>query len=133
MGTYTGIVAKLVKGGNQGITTLLTGVSTVTVTNANFPIKFFTHGQYAVEVVDGVSGDFGVEVIGAVGGAQFPIAGRSAISAVGGKPLDTLLFTGFSGTAAVDSRAGFPMVTSVEFSGIASAGFTATVWFTGKY
>lgn len=132
MGTYTGIVARLTKGGNQGITTLLTGVSTVTVTNVS-PIPFFTHGIFAVQAADGVSGDFGVEVKGRVGDAEFTVAGRTAISAAGSAVLSAPLYTGYSGSADVDARVGFPMVTSVEFSAVASSGFTATVWFTGKY
>jgi len=128
MASYNGLIAKLTKGGNQGVTTLLNGVSSMTVDSGviNMP-KYFSNGIFAVKTLSGVSGTFGVDIIGAVGDAQIVIAGRTAISAVGSFVVPSAL----GGTTW--SGVGFPRPTSVNFSGSNVAGFTASVWFAGEY
>ena len=49
---------------------------------ATVPAKWFTSGGFAVNVTTtGLSGTFGVQVIGSIAGISFPIAGRTAIGA----------------------------------------------------
>jgi len=134
MSTFNGVIASLTKAGNAGITTLLSGVSSVTV-NSTTPMKYFSGGQFAVIAKNGVSGTFGVEIIGSIGGASFIIAGTTNIGSVGSYPIPFYTYTGVSsGTQLINP--GFPRPAYVNFvSGKSNidSGFTATVTLCGSY
>ena len=132
MGSYNGVVASLTKGGNQGVTTLLTGTSAVTVVDS-VPQKWITRGFFAVSCTEGVSGTFSVNVVGAVGGATFLICGRTNISGVGSFPLLNPTWVGNSGSATTTNQ-GFPRPVLVNFDSAEDvSGFTASVWLAGEY
>ena len=132
MSTYNGLVCTLARGFTAG-NTLLTGVTSVGVTYS-VPAKFFDSGMFGILCTQGVSGSFGVQIIGGVGGSTFAIAGRTAITAAGSYPVPLIAYVGTSG---VNNPLGFPRPYSVEFSttGISSipVGFTATVFMCGDY
>lgn len=127
MASYNGLVA--------GVTsiTLLGGTSQhVAPVVAAVPAKFFSSGQFAINVA-GISGTIGVQVIGAVGGATFAIAGRTTISASGSFPVPLIKYVGTSGTNEIF---GIPRPSAVVFQPTgqtATWGFTASVFFAGEY
>lgn len=128
MANYNGLVASLTKDGST-VSQTLTGISSVTVVAA-VPNKFFKHGQFGIVCTQGVSGNFSVNIIGAVGGATYIIAGRTSISAVGSYPVPLILY-GNSGTP---TNIGIPRPYQVQFqSNAAPAGFTASVYLAGDY
>ena len=129
MSNYNGLVALLTKGGDAGVTTLLTGVSFVTVTGS-MPGKMFNHGQFAVTCTEGVSGTFAVNVFGAVGGATFIIAGCTNISDVGSFPVPLIVY----GQSGNHTGTGVPRPIGVNFESAEDvAGFSASVFFAGDY
>lgn len=124
MANWNGLVASLTQ-------TRIIGTSFVTV-NTEMPNKFFKHGQFAIRATEGVSGTLFVNVIGAVGGATFVIAGRSNITAVGSFPMPQFLY-GQSGTP---TGIGYPRPIGVNFTGTGTTwgvGITASVFFAGDY
>lgn len=126
MASFSGFVAGLSK-------TTLTGVSFVSA-NGEIPGKCFSTGLFAVHVTTGVTNSFSVNVIGAVGGATFRIAGRTNITGVGTYTLPLFSLVGDSGTQIL-SQSAVPRPYGVEFaSAIDACGFdTANVYFTGNY
>lgn len=127
MANYNGLVA--------GVTSivLLGGTSQhVAPVVASVPNKFFHSGQFAINVA-GISGTIGVQVIGAVGGATYVIAGRTSISASGGFPVPLIKYVGTSGTNEIF---GIPRPSAVLFqtTGLtATWGFTASVFLAAEY
>lgn len=102
---------------------------------ASVPAKFFSAGHFAITTTEGVSGSFGVEIFGAVGGATYVIAGRTAISGVGSFPIPLVSHVGSSGSVAL---IGFPRPYAVDFTGVSIAatravGYTATIYVCGEY
>lgn len=103
---------------------------------ASVPAKFFSSGGFAITCVDGVSGNFGVEIFGAIGGATYVIAGRTNIDAVGSFPIPLVDYIGASG--GVSLIRGFPRPYAVDFTGVSIAatravGYTATIYVCGEY
>lgn len=134
MGSYNGLIASLARG-TTDTNPLATGTSFIQSVDA-VPMKYFSHGQFAVIVTQGVSGGFSVDIIGSVAGATFPIATRQNITAVGSFPIPQVLY-GFSGGQV---SAGFPRPAGVNFIAGTTAfgtswpvGFTASVTFAGEY
>lgn len=125
---YNGLIASLTKDGSTASQTL-TGVSYVRVVDS-VPGKFFSHGQFAVTLTQGVSGAIGINVIGGIGGATYAIAGRTNLSGVGSFPLPAYIY-GVSGNPV---NTGYPRPAYVTFeSAKAVSGFTAQVFFAGDY
>ena len=127
MPSFNGHLASLTLSGTTAAGQVFgaTGAQTVNVDPA-VAHKYFSRGVGAVRVVDGVSGGFGLQVLGSVGGATFVIGGITAISTVGN------FIIGMTGAAVVGS--GFPRPTKVVFeSAGAITAFTASVYLTGEY
>ena len=114
------------------------GTSSVEVRDIStaFPnLRVVSGAVYGLNVAGGVSGSFGVHVVGMVGGFTYTIAGLTAISAVG----NYILYpTGYSSTGALQGvGTGLPLSdanridqtvppVSVNFqSGVATAGISA--------
>ena len=102
---------------------------------ASVPAKFFSAGHFAVTCTEGVSGSFGVQILGAVGGATYAIAGRTAIDGVGSFPIPLISYVGGSGSVAL---LGFPRPYAVEITGVSIAatravGYTASFYVCGEY
>lgn len=128
MANWNGLVASLTKDGST-VSATLSGISFSRV-NGEMPNKFFPHGQFAVVATQGVSGVFAVNVIGAVGGATFAIAGRTNISAVGSFPVPLTVY----GNSGSQTDTGIPRPYGVQFeSAKGVVGFTASVYFAGEY
>lgn len=131
MASYNGLVATTIVAGN---TAFASGTSTFGVTYA-FPAKFFSHGQFATQIT-GISGTVGVQIIGAVGGATFAIAGRTNVSATGNFPIPMITYVGSSGTF---QNVGIPRPSAVVWQGAGlggttnQIGITASVFFAGEY
>lgn len=128
MANYNGLLTSQTTTGN-------TQTLTATPVDA-VPGKFFSSGYFAITCVDGVSGVFGVQIIGAIGAATYPIAGRTNISAAGSFPIPLIDYVGVSGS--ISTNRGFPRPFSVEFVGVSIAatravGYTATVYVCGEY
>ena len=127
MPSYNGLLAtRTTLGDTQSV--LINPVAAV-------PAKFFTSGHLAFTAVGGVSGAIGIEVIGAVGGATFAIAGKSAISGAGSLPMPLYTWTGNSGTA---NSLGFPRPFGVEIGGVSQAAtravsYSVSVYVCGEY
>ena len=135
MANYNGLVASITLNGStvsqtMGNTGQQTGAIVSTVPN-----KFFTDGQFAISV-RGISGTIGVQVIGAVGGATYAIAGRTNISASGGFPVPLIVYVGTSGTP---TNFGIPRPALVVIQGAGVGGttnfigFTASVFLAAEY
>jgi hypothetical protein len=131
MSNWNGFVSSLTRNGSTVSQTMgATAVAYSQVADA-VPGKYFSSGQFAVATTQGVSGAFFVNVVGAVGGATFVIAGRTAVNAVGGFPIPLILYVGSSGS--VPNR-GFPKPAYVQWgSAGAVIGFTAAVYLAGEY
>jgi hypothetical protein len=133
MASYNGLICSKTLDGSTASQVLgSSGVAYVGVTHS-VPAKFFSSGQFGIQV-SGVSGRFGVEIVGAVGGATWIIAGRTAITAVGGFPIPFLNYTGASDSVAAIQK-GIPRPAYVAFGAGATGtvGFTASVFFAGEY
>jgi hypothetical protein len=132
MANYNGLVAALTLNGSTVSQTLGGASISNVVTSASVPSKFFSHGQFAISVA-GISGNIGVQIIGAVGGATYVIAGRTNISASGGFPIPCISYTGTSGTF---TNIGIPRPAFVSFQGNTAGtvvGFTASVFLCAEY
>jgi hypothetical protein len=131
MANYNGLVASSSLNGSTVSQTLATGAQQNVPPVAAVPNKFFSDGQFAI-AVSGISGLIGVQVIGAVGGATYVIAGRTNISAAGGFPIPMVTYIGTSGTPI---NVGIPRPAYVSFqAGVTGAiGVTASVFFAGEY
>lgn len=131
MASYNGLVASTIIAGN---TAFAAGTSTFGVTYT-VPSKFFSHGQFAAQVT-GISGTLGVQILGAVGGATFVIAGRTNVSAVGNFPIPLITYVGTSGTF---QNTGIPRPSLVIWQGAGlggttnQIGLTASVFLAGEY
>jgi len=128
MANYNGLLASQTTTGD-------TQTLTATPVDA-VPGKFFSSGYFAITCTEGVSGAFGVEVIGAIAGATYAIAGRTNIDAVGSFPIPLIDYVGASGS--ISTMIGFPRPFAVEFVGVSIAatravGYTATVYVCGEY
>jgi hypothetical protein len=124
MPSYNGLVASLTYNGSTVSQTL--GATASAYVNAvdALPHKYVKTGIFAVNAKDGVSGGFGCQIVGGVGGATFVIAGITGIAAVGSSPMGTTALALF----------GIPRPAYVKFEPIAGvAGFTASVYLTGDY
>jgi hypothetical protein len=129
MGTFNGHVASHVLDGSTD--SQVSGATTAVTVNADVgvPAKAFRHAMLALRCQDGVSGSFGVEVIGAVGGATFIIAGRTAIAAVGNYVLG---LTNNQTWGAIENIC--PRPSKVVFStAVPISGWTASVYLAGEY
>lgn len=132
MACYNGLVATTNIAGTTGF---VGGTSLFTVVAA-VPAKFFQAGQFAVNVT-GISGNFGVQIFGGVGGATFLIAGRTNISATGGFPVPLVAYVGTSGAV---QNFGIPRPTSIAWQGSGltvgttnQMGLTASVFLAADY
>lgn len=126
MSNYNGLLASQT---TTGDTQSLTAEPVDTV-----PGKFFSSGQFAITCTEGVSGAFGVEIHGAIGGATFVIAGRTNIDDVGSFPIP-LITHGISGDHA---PMGFPrpysvLITGVSIAATRAVGYTASIYMCGEY
>jgi len=134
MSTYNGFISSLTLNGST-VSQTMGATPSNTVIGTAVPNKYFANGQFAVQATQGVSGSFYVNVIGAVGGATYVIAGRTGINAVGGFPVPQFLYVGASGSI---TQVGIPRPAFVQWgsgTGSTSAviGFTATLYFAGTY
>jgi hypothetical protein len=133
MATWNGLVCgKTLDGSTLSQLQGSTQVSYVSA-GAAVPAKFFSHGQFGIQLLNGVSGVFGVQIVGSVGGATYVIAGRTNISAVGGFPVPLIAYVGTSGAPV---NYGIPRPAYVAFGGVGNTttiGFTANVFFAGRY
>lgn len=131
MASYNGLVATTVIAGN---TAFASGTSTFTIVSS-VPAKFFPFGQFATQVT-GISGTLGVQILGAVGGATFVIAGRTNVSATGNFPIPLVTYVGTSGAV---QNSGIPRPSLVIWQGAGlggttnQIGLTASVFFAGEY
>ena len=133
MATYNGLLASMTLNGSTASQVLANqGVSFAKIADA-VPMKYFSFGQFAIRV-SGVSGTIGVEVVGAVGGATYVIAGRTNITASGGFPIPLVAYVGTSGTVPLASP-GIPRPAYVAFANgnTAVAGITASVYLAADY
>ena len=131
MASYNGFLCSRTYDGSTVSQTLgATASVTLTVSSA-VPAKYFMNGFIALVASNGVSGTFGCDVIGSVGGATFVIAGRTGITAVGSYILGT---TGIAGTVGVGTVA-FPRPSAVRLytTGAAVSGFTVSLYMAGEY
>ena len=131
MASYNGLVASSSLNGSTD-SQVMQGSSQQNVgCNAAVPSKFFSNGQFAIQV-QGISGTVGVQIVGAVGGATFVIAGRTNISGVGGFPVPLVKYVGTSGTF---EGFGFPRPSFVSFQGgsTGTIGLTASVFLAAEY
>lgn len=135
MASYNGLIATTALNGSTVSQTMgNTGQQTAVIVRA-VPAKFFSFGQFAVNVA-GISGTVGVQVIGAVGGATYAIAGRTNISASGSFPVPLIAYVGTSGAV---QNFGVPRPSLVVWQGAGVGGatnfigFTASVFFAGEY
>jgi hypothetical protein len=127
MGSYNGLVAQIALNGSTVSQVMgSTGVTYIGVTYS-VPAKFFIAGQFGLQVT-GISGTIGVQIVGAVGGATYVIAGRTNISATGGYPVPLVVYVGTSG-AVTNVDAGIPRPAYVAFG---AAGLTATIGVTAS-
>lgn len=127
MASYNGLLASQTTTGDTQ--TLTAGPVT------SVPAKFFSSGHFAITCTEGVSGSFGVQILGAIGGATYAIAGRTAISGVGSFPIPLISYVGSSGSVAL---IGFPRPFAVELTGVSIAGtravgYTASIYVCGEY
>ena len=121
------------------------GTSTVSVLNtttASPNFRTISDAAYAVNVAGGISGSFGVHVIGTVGGVTFVVAGVTAIGAVGNFVLYPV---GYSSTGAAGAVGAvsvgvnaihrldhlLPPLTVAFQSGVATAGISANCTVSG--
>ena len=128
MASYNGLLASQTTTGDTQTLTVQP-VSAV-------PAKFFSSGYFAITCTEGVSGTFGVQIIGAIAGATYAIAGRTNIDDVGSFPITLIDYVGVS--SSISTMIGFPRPHSVEFTGVSIAatravGYTATVYICGEY
>ena len=131
MANYNGLVSSLTRNGSTASQVLGATAVAYSVVSSSVPHKFFPFGQFAVQTTQGVSGAFFVTVVGAVGGATYPIAGRTAISAVGGFPVPLVAYVGSSGAV---QNYGIPRPSYVQWgSAGAIVGFTATLFLAAEY
>ena len=122
MPSFNGHIASFSKGTSTGgENAVLAGNSYVNVVAA-VPQKLFKSAIFA-GTVSGISGGFGLLVVGSVGGATMVIAGKTAISADGSFVIGT---TG--------GIAGVPRPRYIQYGSIADgAGFTTSIFMTGEY
>lgn len=76
------------------------GTSQVSVKTSfpNFPdVRCISRARYAVNVTGGVSGSFGVLVLGHIGGNTYHLAGNTGISGIGNFVLYPIGYTGAGG------------------------------------
>ena len=131
MGSYNVYVTAMTRNGSTTSQVLGTTAVAYSGISASVPNKFFSRGQFAIQTTQGVSGAFFVNIVGAVGGATYIIAGRTAISTVGGFPIPQLLYVGVSGSV---TQVGLPRPAYAQFgSAGAIVGFTATVFLAADY
>jgi hypothetical protein len=109
--------------------------STLATSIGQVPAKFFSSGHFAITCTEGVSGTIGVQIIGAVGGATYAIAGRTNISGAGSFPIPLISYVGSSGSVALT---GFPRPLGAEITGVSIAatravGYTASIYLCGEY
>lgn len=124
MGSYNATIASKTLNGSTVSQTLGATASTVVQISNEVPMKWFKHGLFSVLTTQGVSGGFGAQVIGFIGGASFVIAGVTAVTAVGTKLMGT------SGSPSF----GFPRPAYIVIQPVAGvAGFTATFGLAGWY
>lgn len=127
MSSYNGLLASQT---TTGDTQTLTAEPVASV-----PAKFFSSGHFAMTCTQGVSGEFGVQVLGAIGGATYAIAGRTAIAGAGSFPIPLISYVGSSGSVPL---LGFPRPYAVEITGVSIAatravGYTASFFVCGEY
>ena len=135
MASYNGLVASLTLNGSTVSQTMgNTGQQTAAIV-ASVPAKFFPFGQFAINVA-GISGTVGVQVIGAVGGATYAIAGRTNISASGGFPVPLIAYVGTSG-APQNYGIPRPSLVVIQGAGVGGTtnfiGYTASVFLAAEY
>ena len=135
MANYNGLVASITLNGSTVSQTMGNTGTQIAPPVAAVPAKFFSIGQFAINIA-GISGQIGVQVIGAIGGATFAIAGRSNISASGGFPIPLIRYVGTSGTM---ETIGIPRPSMVVIQGAGVGGstnfigFTASVYLAAEY
>lgn len=123
MGTYNGLLATITQPSIIGVSFF--------APVASVPQKFFEHVEFGVAVT-GISGKIAVDIIGAVGGATYIVAGRTNISAAGSYPIPLIVY----GQSGNDPSVGSPRPYGVNVTSIGttwSVGCTASVYMAGKY
>lgn len=124
MATYNGYIASITRNGSTVSQTLGATASVVITVDSAVPQKWFKHGLFSVVSTQGVSGGFGAQVIGFVGGASFVIAGITAVTGVGSRIFGT---TG-------GATFGYPRPAYIIIQPVAGvAGFTSTFGMGGWY
>jgi predicted ATP-grasp superfamily ATP-dependent carboligase len=117
MASFNGHLASLTQ------TLQVGGVSYVTV-SAEVPQKWFRTGLFAIKTLDGVSGSFGVQIVGSVGGATFVIAGVTTVNSAASRIIGT--------TGGATFGIPRPMYVAFQSAGTVT-GFTASVYLAGDY
>jgi hypothetical protein len=122
MATYNGFLTNFV----YGSTTLNPQLATIGTSGvvATVPAKWFQQALFSVVTTQGLSGSFFATIYGYVGGASIVIAGVTAVSAVGSKIV-----------GATPSILGCPRpaFVTVQPTGAAAVGFTASFYMAGEY
>jgi hypothetical protein len=124
MSSFNGMIATATFNGSTVSQTLGATASYYAPIVSACPAKFFDRGLFSVVATGGVSGGFGVLIVGNIGGATAVIGGRTSITSVGGSII------GATGSV----NYGFPRPSYVQFQPVAGvAGFTAQVFLAGEY
>lgn len=133
MGSFNGVIASLTLDGSTTSEVLgATASQTVNVSDS-VPQKLFFDGYIGVHVTEGVSGGFGFQVLGSIGGATFVIAGQTGIASVGNYRLG-ITQSGATGAGATLYSTSFPRPSKIVFEPIAGvAGFTVSIGMMARY
>jgi hypothetical protein len=135
MNTFNGIIATQ--------TDHFRGTSTISIMGQvpNFPhFKCVDDALYAMEITGGVSGSFGVLVMGNIGGTTYILAGLTSITAAGKYMITPFMYDADGGedtiettitTTRVQPHALVPPSSVSVQSGVATHGISATITVSG--